>query len=211
MSLRRRVAASTVLLAALTVIAACATPSGSAGPTGAGDGAPDRPAPIAAAPLPSGAVVGAGTVLDDGDGAELCAIVMESYPPQCSGIPLEGWSWDGLEGAETSGDVTWGAYAVQGSYDGDTLTVSGTPVLLALYDPAPVTGPMGPGEADAQTVERALDDLRARWDARLISSGAGEGYAAVTVIWDDGSLQEEADAAYGEGVVRVDSFLRAVD
>ncbi len=77
-----------------------------------------------------------GTVMDIGGDVELClGPVAESYPPQCSGIPIANWSWDGVEGSESSGDVTWGAYAVQGTYDGDQYTVSAPPIMLALYDP----------------------------------------------------------------------------
>ena len=61
--------------------------------------------------------------------------------PSARGIPLTNWSWDGVEGSETSGDVTWGAYAVQGTYDGEEFAVTQPPIMLALYDPMPFPDP----------------------------------------------------------------------
>ena len=95
---------------------------------------PTQPAP------PSGEVLGVGTVMDTGKptGPELClGAVAESFPPQCSGIPLAGWDWATVgKTFESSGDVRWGGYAVQGTYDGTTMTVTRRPVSSALYDPA---------------------------------------------------------------------------
>ncbi len=59
------------------------------------------------------------TVLDDGDGAELClGGVLESYPPQCGGPKLTNWNWADHDGTyeEVSG-VRWGEYIVEGTYD----------------------------------------------------------------------------------------------
>src|SRR5262245_9295944 len=68
------------------------------------------------------------TVLDDGDGAELClGPVAESYPPQCGGPTLIGWNWDDHEDTyEQAGDTRWGQYIVTGEYDleGQTFTPS---------------------------------------------------------------------------------------
>ena len=96
---------------------------------------------------PRGDVLGVGTVMDTGKptGPELClGGVAESYPPQCSGIPLVGWDWETVgQTFESSGDTTWGGYAVQGTYDGTTLTVTRPPVSSALYDPAaPAQAPL---------------------------------------------------------------------
>ena len=73
-------------------------------------------------------MVAQGTVMDVGGDVELClGPVAESYPPQCSGVPLANWSWGGVDGSETSGDVTWGAYAAQGTYDGEEFAVTQPP------------------------------------------------------------------------------------
>jgi len=64
------------------------------------------------------------TVLDDGDGPELClGGVLDSLPPQCGGMPIVGWRWEDVDGEQTAGGVTWGEYHVIGSYDGATFTV----------------------------------------------------------------------------------------
>ena len=108
-----------------------AAPSSSAGSSGQ---APD------AVPPPAGEVLGVGTVMDTGKptGPELClGAIAESYPPQCSGVPLAGWDWATVgKTFESSGDTRWGGYAVQGTYDGTTLTLTQEPVSSALYDPA---------------------------------------------------------------------------
>jgi len=98
-------------------------------------------------PAAGGEVVGVGTVMDTGKptGPELClGAVAESYPPQCSGIPMEGWNWQmGGPTAEFSGTTRWGSYAVTGTFDGSTFTVTDEPVSSALYDPAaPVDDPL---------------------------------------------------------------------
>ena len=112
--MRRSTVTLALLAASVLALSACATSSGGSAdaPPGSSLGSLD-PAP------PSGEVIGQGTVMDVAGEVELClGAVMESWPPQCHGIPLDGWAWDGVEGTESSGDVTWGAYAVQGTYDG---------------------------------------------------------------------------------------------
>lgn len=154
--------------------------------------------------------------MDVSGSVELClGPVAESYPPQCSGVPLDGWSWDGLDGAERSGDVTWGAYAVPGRYDGETLTVTQPPMLLALYDP------MAPddstGDTDGATPEARLTEIQDRLPELLgadrsayLSSSPERGRLWVDVVWDDGTLQKAADEDFGEGVVVIRSALRRI-
>ncbi len=63
-------------------------------------------------------------VLDDGNGAELClGGVNDSLPPQCSGLPLDGWDWDAVEGEDSRSGQRWGQFDVVGTYDGTTFTV----------------------------------------------------------------------------------------
>ena len=66
------------------------------------------------------------TVLDDGDGAELClGGVMDSYPPQCGGPSLVGWDWADHRGDfESASDVRWGDFVVTGTFDGTSVTPS---------------------------------------------------------------------------------------
>ena len=73
------------------------------------------------------------TVLDSGSGPELClGAVAESYPPQCGGPQLADFDF-GDVGAEKAAGVTWGQYALTGTYDGTTFTVTDA-IPAALYD-----------------------------------------------------------------------------
>lgn len=74
-------------------------------------------------------VEGFATVLESGrHGPEACfGPILESDPPQCSGLPLVGWDWEAVAGEEASVGTTWGGYHVVGDYDGETITVVGTP------------------------------------------------------------------------------------
>ncbi|WP_140011743.1 hypothetical protein [Nocardioides plantarum] len=64
------------------------------------------------------------TVLDDGDGAELCLSgVDESLPPQCGGPRLPGWSWSEHTGDfENVSGTRWGEFVVTGTFDGTDMT-----------------------------------------------------------------------------------------
>ncbi len=247
-------------------------------------------------PPPDGEVVGVGTVMDlgQGDDPQLClGAIAESYPPQCSGIPITNWDWAPVKDtSEASGTTRWGSYAVTGTYDGETFTVTQEPVSSALYDPAaptddPFTTPcpepdggwavvdpdkvafedqdavysaaallptyagsfldMGadpgkPADDASGTIVNVLvtDDpegaeaaLRKVWGGPLcvsvsehteaelveiqdglqdlpglLSSGPQLDKLMVDVVWDDGTLQAWADAAYGEGLVVIRSVLR---
>lgn len=85
-----------------------------------------EPAPPTSTP---GRYEASGTVLDkQGVGPQLClGAVATSLPPQCGGIPLDGWDWAKVEGEQTAGDTTWGEYRVVGSYDGKRMTASEPP------------------------------------------------------------------------------------
>jgi hypothetical protein len=163
---------------------------------------------------PSGEVVAQGTVMDTPDkGVELClGAVAESYPPQCSGIPLDGWSWDGVEGSDSSGEITWGAYALQGTYDGTAFEVTQPPIMLALYDPImrddPTGGEPGAGdEADLIALQEELPDLLGE---TYLGSYPENGWLWVDVVWDDGTWQDAADADFGADTVIIRSALTPV-
>ncbi|HEY9309976.1 MAG TPA: hypothetical protein VIP82_19420 [Microbacterium sp.] len=160
--------------------------------------------------LPEGEVAATGTVLDAAGDVQLClGPVAESYPPQCTGIPLEGWSWDGVEGAESSGDVTWGAYAVRGTYDGTSFTVTQAPILLALYDPIRSEDPTGgkPGAGSEATLAAIQEELPERLGDAYLSSSPQDGWLWVDVVWDDGSWQDAANAEYGDDTVIIRSAM----
>lgn len=201
MSALHRAAASAVAVASLLVLTACATAS----PGGSVSFGDMHPAP------PEGEVMAQGTVMDVAGDVELClGPVAESYPPQCTGIPLEGWTWEGVDGSETSADVTWGAYALAGTYDGDVFTSTGTPIMLALYDPMPFPDPTGgePGAGEESDLLALQEELPDRLGELYLASSVENGYLWVDVVWDDGTLQNAADAEFGEDIVVVRSALR---
>ncbi len=166
-------------------------------------------------PAATGPVTGQGTVIEVPDGApELClGPVRESSPPQCEGIPLAGWDWEAAGVQERSGEdpaiTRWGTYAVTGTFDGVTLTVSGS-VPLALYDTIapPSPRPVAPPE---MTEEEwlAVEGAAARLPGALsVQRETPTGPVYVRVVHDDGSIQAMAAEAFGAGAVLVSSALR---
>jgi hypothetical protein len=102
-----------------------------------------------AVPAATGPVTTRGpvTVLDDGDGAELClGGVAESYPPQCGGPRLVGWDWRDHRGDfDEANGVRWGAFVVTGTFDGSAFTPA---KVVALAD---FTGSLDRPEPDFST------------------------------------------------------------
>lgn len=166
-------------------------------------------------PAADGPVTGQGTVIEMPDGTpELClGLVRESYPPQCEGVPLSGWDWETAGAQEEAGSgaatTRWGTYAVTGTFDGLTLTVTGS-VPLALYDtvappsPRPVAPPTLSEEGWAAVENRA----RELPGVLTVGRQDADGPVYVTVVHDDGSLQASAAATFGPGAVLVTSALR---
>jgi hypothetical protein len=234
-------------------------------------------------PVPDGEVRTSGlvTVIDDGGGPELClGAVAESYPPQCGGPALADFDWGDVGSEEASG-VRWGSYALTGTFDGSTFTVTDA-IPAALYDTmaAPEEEPLAaacddptttdtaratPEDMDAtlaaasalptyasawltgntinvavtEDAEGAEAELRRTWggmlcvttvertDAdlnevnqelqaalgeQLLTSGSTSPDSLdAHVVFDDGSLQDWADATYGAGLVRISSALVPVE
>ena len=202
-----------VLAIPVLLLAGCATPAdpgegGDVVPGGAGE-----PNPIAA----SGVVVGQGTVLQkDGEEAQFClGPIMESYPPQCSGPELLGWEWpdDGM--SESSNGVTWGAYAISGTWDGSVFTKGEMVIPLALYDPIrpepdPRADPANAGSNDDELLTRVQEELSAWTSVTVLSSYPENGYLWATVYYDDGTIQSYLDEVYGPDVVVVQSAFRDI-
>lgn len=165
-------------------------------------------------PAASGEVIGQGTVLaKDGGPAMLClGGVMESYPPQCSGPEIIGWDWEVVEGAESAGGVTWGTYAVQGTWDGSAFTVTQPAIPLSLYDPPafedPRLDPDNPGAGNEEDLLRLQEDIHQANDTAVLTSYVENGYIFMTVIYDDGTLQDAYNSEYGENIIAVQSALR---
>lgn len=81
----------------------------------------------ASRPAASGEPVTAtGTVLESPQhGPEFCQFVAESYPPQCGGLALVGFSWDDVEDEQSEAGTTWGTYTVTGVYRDGALELTG--------------------------------------------------------------------------------------
>ena len=112
--------------------------------------------------------------------------------------------------------MRWGAYAVTGTYDGETFTVTQPPTLLALYDPMPQEDPTGgePGstpESRLIEIQDGLPEVLGADGQVYLSSFPDMGRLWVDVLWDDGTLQAAADEDYGDGVVVIHSALQALD
>ncbi|MFJ6547695.1 hypothetical protein [Microbacterium sp. NPDC091676] len=163
---------------------------------------------------PQDPVVATGTVLDESGDVRLClGAIRESHPPQCDGVPLEDWSWDGVDGDEASGETRWGAYAVTGTWDGERFTVTEPPALLALYDPMAPDDPTAgvDGTSAAAELDRVQNDISGRLGVEALTLATDRGYVWLQVVWDDGTMQKAVDEEYGEDVVVVTSALREID
>ena len=199
-----RAGAAALLLAALAGCADAELPGGSPSIVG-----PDAPPSAIAA---DGEVLGTGTVLQkNGEEAQLClGAVAESYPPQCGGPPISGWDWAAVDGEETASGVTWGTYAVQGTWDGTRFTVTQPPIMLALYDPMaspdPREDPANAGTSDEADLLTIQDELAEAVD--ILGSYPSNGYLFADVLYDNGQIQRYVDEVYGDGVVAVRSALR---
>jgi len=202
----RRAAAFAAVVAAFVLLTGCTTtaPGGSDGP-----GSVPPPSDAIAAP---GQVIAQATVLQkDAEEPQLClGTVAESYPPQCSGPEITGWDWDAVEGEESASGVTWGAYAVTGTWDGTTFAAESV-VLLALYDPMPVvdplTDPANAGDTPDDELLSIQEELTTSAPFTVLTSVPQNGYLFVTVIYDDGTIQAWADETYGLDKVAVRSAL----
>lgn len=210
----RRSAVGLVLIGMLTV-SACAAGPGAPAPVSS-----DAPSGQSLGSLmpgpPDAPVIGTGTVMDIGGDVELClGGVAESYPPQCSGIPVIGWSWDGVDGSEQADDVRWGAYAVTGDYDGEAFTVTEAPTLLALYDPRRLEEhDEREGSRTDEELQLLQDEIVTRFSSApelLLGSWPADGLLVVDVVWDDGTLQRAADDDFGADAVVISSALREVE
>ncbi|MGF6823606.1 hypothetical protein M2317_002519 [Microbacterium sp. ZKA21] len=210
----RRSAVGLVLIGML-VVGACAAQPGAPAPVSS-----DAPSGQSLGSLmpgpPDATVIGTGTVMDiDGD-VKLClGGIAESYPPQCSGIPVIGWSWHGVDGSEQVDDVRWGAYAVTGDYDGEAFTATEAPTLLALYDPRGLEEEdEHEGSRTDQELQVLQDEIITRFSSEpemLLGSWPAGGRLVVDVVWDDGTLQRAADDDFGADAVVIRSALREVE
>ena len=196
------------LALSVLVLSACSTESEmqAVDPAAQEPGSSDAPADSgeAPAPVPEGTVTTHGlmTVLDPGTGPQLClGAIAESYPPQCSGLPLKDFDF-GDVGAEEASGVTWGSYAVTGTFDGTTFTATeSTPA--ALYDPIamPTEEPPGPACESPATTDPDLATPEAM-DATLAAASALPGLAMTWLSGNTINVAVAKDAAGAETTLR---------
>jgi hypothetical protein len=145
-----------------------------------------------------------GTVLESPDhGPELClGGVAESFPPQCTGVPISNWDWTAVAGEESASGTTWGEFHLVGTYDGSSFTAlevgpyeppSSEAVDFTAPCPEPVGGwaPKDPSratDADLQAVMRAAE-------AEPDSAG----------FWID-YVDEPSETTHAEGIIAIAAF-----
>lgn len=224
-SMTRLTRLGTVALAAfLTACAVPGNPGAAPGPAGEVSDRPatpttSRPSATASAgdtlgsPAAPGEVRGQGTVLQVGGAPpQLClGGVAESYPPQCGGPEVVNWDWATTQQWESASGVTWGAYAVTGTWDGTVFTSTRAPVPLSLHDAMPFEDPLEgrQGTTDVVELERIQREIFTADNPDLpLTGGVDRGFVSIMVVYDDGSIQERMDAMYGPDVVVVQSALR---
>lgn len=191
-----------VAVVALLALAACSTEDEMRGIDPAA-GEPDAVAttgefptavPAAKGPVTTNGLV---TVLDDGDGPELCTFVADSFPPQCSGTPMADWDWAAHPEHDDESGTKWGSFALTGTFDGTTLAVTDA-IPAALYDvaseaPEPeFATPCEPPEGGWGVIDAALTNGESM-DATLNAAAGLSGYAGGWIDQPDFS-GDEADA-----------------
>ena len=203
----RAVASLLVLVVLMAALAAC----GGEDDEVASDPAPSpseaAPGPAPEPPAATGRVSSArlGLVLDR-ETPQLClGPVALSIPPQCSGLPLVGWRWSEHPEHERQDGVRWGSFAVTGTWDGERFTVTDA-IPAALYDVPPSEEPNDDPAWPTPSPALSADDLAALADETEVlpgrlSASPVQGRVLVDVVYDDGSLQEWADARWGPGAV----------
>lgn len=116
---------------ALVVISVALIAAGCAGRSGSNVAVPppkSEPAPGNLVPDGySGRFQISASVLENADhGPQLCRMMMDSYPPQCGGPDVAGWSWNGVK-FEEAVKTKWGDYLLVGTFDGKTFTLTQPP------------------------------------------------------------------------------------
>lgn len=198
------------LVLSAAALSACSTeeemkaidPAGESAGEAAADEAPAEEDTGAPSPVSDGTVrtTDLVTVIDDGAGPQMClGAVAKSLPPQCSGIPVEGFEF-GDTGVEEAAGVRWGLYSVTGTFDGETFSATEA-VPAALYDPGPTEDlgdaeTPGPACESPETTDPALASQEAL-DATLAAASALPGYATSWISGDtfNVAVTEDADGA----------------
>ena len=145
------------------------------------------------------------------------------YPPQCGGPEIVGWDWDAVDLEESASGVTWGTYAVVGTWDGTTVhphPARRSRSRSTTRCRSTRTRARIPANAGASTEDELLsiqdeltdgDERAARSRGRSSRSGPENGYLFVTVEYDDGTIQAYYDELYGPDTVAIQSALRDLE
>lgn len=152
---------------------------------------------------------GAATVIDDGDGAELClGGVQLSLPPQCDGPRLVGWDWGEHRGDfERSRAIRWGGFQVTGTFTDGAMTPTEV-VAMADVDEQPAyddmrdfTSPCPEPDGGWRVVDPALATDGAMQRTMRVASrldGYAEAWLDQSINPMDGQEGEEAEMAMND-------------
>lgn len=174
--------------------------------------------PTTSAPAGPQLVGAAGTLLGAGEEIGLCrGAVMESYPPQCETIPIEGLTWADVPWADEANGVSWGEATIVGTFDGTTFHVTdayaegeaGTPSPLNEHAPLCETPTDGTGD---QAGAAGLEAIAKRYPG-YVGLWVSPDQATFNLAFTDGG-EEAAVALAAEGsepfcVGRVDGITAA--
>jgi hypothetical protein len=175
---------------ALIVISVALIAAGCAGPSGSNVAVPppkSEPTPGNLVPDDySGRFQVVASVLENADhGPQLCTMMMDSYPPQCGGPDVAGWSWSGVPFQEAV-KTKWGSYLLVGTFDGKTFTLTQPPQTPGTPTPTPADRSEYATPCDAppggwQPVDAGLttDDT---FNAAIIKANADPDFAG---LWID--------------------------
>jgi hypothetical protein len=67
--------------------------------------------------------VAAWVLEDKHHGPQLCVAVEDTNPPQCDGLDISAWTWDGLK-HNSARTTKWGTYLITGTFDGRTFKLT---------------------------------------------------------------------------------------
>lgn len=151
-------------IVSVLLLAVVASGCGEANSGAAGPGVPAAsPTAALAADRP---VTVTATVLDSGDGPELClGGVADSLPPQCSGPPITGWDWDDHPEADSANDVRWGEFVLVGGWDGTTFSATESrPAGADDWAQADAGGPSTPCEEPEGGWAVVDQSINPRWE-----------------------------------------------
>ncbi len=184
---------------------------------------PSSTASTTSLPPEPGLYRGTVTVIDEGDNPVVCTVVLDSLPPQCGGLPLEGLDWSDVPWAETAQGVTWADMSLAATLEDGRLRIveppgpaepkAGEEVDFTPPCEAPLGGWVwidGPRSTDvdfqrAMEYVRSQPDLSAAWvyslidDPYLADQTGRQEVVLVAVFTGDTTAHEKAITALWGG------------